>query len=134
MTHNQGFSRVVCSSHPSFPCALIFLCVLFLFLCLFPTSGLAGEVTLAWDPPSTEYGGFILAYGTSSGNYNHTQDVGTQALYTVTSLNPGQTYYFAVKSYNSARDSESPYSNQVMATLSPIDTEPPASPRNVQIQ
>jgi hypothetical protein len=57
----------------------------------------AGEVTLAWDPPSTEYGGFILAYGTSSGSYSHTKDVGSQATYTVTSLNPGQTYYFAVK-------------------------------------
>jgi hypothetical protein len=56
-----------------------------------------GRSPLAWDPPSTEYGGFILAYGTSSGSYSHTKDVGSQATYTVTSLNPGQTYYFAVK-------------------------------------
>lgn len=134
MAHNQGFSRIIFSCHHSSPCAPIFLAGLFLILFLFPSSALAGEVTLAWDPPSTEYGGFILAYGTSSGSYNHTQDVGAQATYTVTSLNPGQTYYFAVKAYSPARDNESPYSNQVVATLPPLDTIPPASPKNVQIQ
>jgi len=136
MAHDQGFSRIVCSPHHSLPLLRIpvFLLVLILFLCLFPTSALAGEVTLAWDPPSTQYGGFILAYGTSSGSYSHTQDVGAQANYTVTNLNPGQTYYFAVKAYSPARDNESPYSNQVVATLPPIDTTPPASPKNVQIQ
>jgi hypothetical protein len=136
MAHNQGFSRIVFSRYHSFPRAPIFLWVIFLFFCLFPPSALAGEVTLAWDPPSTEYGGFILAYGTSSGSYSNTQDVGTQATYTVTSLNPGQTYYFSVKAYNAARDTESPYSNQVSATLPSIDTTdttPPASPKNVQI-
>ena len=135
MAHNQGFSRIVFSPHHFLPLLRIpvFLLVLILSLCLFPTSALAGEVTLAWDPPSTEYGGFILAYGTSSGSYSHTQDVGAQATYTVTSLNPGQTYYFAVKAYSPARDIESPYSNQVVATLPSIDTTPPASPKNVQV-
>jgi len=133
MAHAQGFSRIIFSQNYSFPCAPLVLRGLFLILCLFPTSAVAGEVTLAWDPPSTEYGGFILAYGTSSGSYSHTQDVGSQATYTVTSLNPGQTYYFAVKAYSPTRDNESPYSNQVVATLPPIDTTPPASPKNVQV-
>lgn len=133
MAHEQGFSPRVFSRHHFSPCTLIGGWVMFLFLCLFPFSAQAGEVTLAWDPPSTEYGGFILAYGTSSGSYSHTKDVGTQATYTVTSLDPGQTYYFAVKAYNSARDNESPYSNQVSATLPPIDITPPTPPQNVQI-
>ena len=79
-----------------------------------------------------EYGGFILAYGTSSGSYTQTQDVGAQAIYTVTSLNPGQTYYFAVKAYDPARTNESPYSNQVSVTL-PVVNARPATPKNVQI-
>ena len=112
---------------------LFFLGGLFLILCLLPSSALAGEVTLAWDPPSAEYGGFILAYGTSSGSYSHTRDVGAQATYTVTSLNPGQTYYFAVKAYSPARDNESAYSNQVVATLPLLDNTPPVSPKNVKV-
>lgn len=133
MAHNQDCSRMVYSRFNFSPCSAIVLRSFFLFLCLFPTSVLAGEVTLAWDPPSTGYGGFILAYGTSSGSYSHTLDVGSQATYTVTSLNPGKTYYFAVKAYNAARDNESPYSNQVSATLPLIDTTAPAAPKNVQV-
>ena len=133
MAHDQGFSRVIFSRHHFSPCAPIFLGGLFLILCLLPSSALAGEVTLAWDPPSAEYGGFILAYGTSSGSYSHTRDVGAQATYTVTSLNPGQTYYFAVKAYSPARDNESAYSNQVVATLPLLDNTPPVSPKNVKV-
>lgn len=105
---------------------------MFLFLCLSPFNALAGEVTLAWDPPSMEYGGFILAYGTSSGSYTQTQDVGAQAIYTVTSLNPGQTYYFAVKAYDPARKIESPFSNQVSVTL-PVVNARPAPPKDVKV-
>jgi hypothetical protein len=108
------------------------LWAILIFLCLFPFNALAGEVTLAWDPPSMEYGGFILAYGTSSGSYTQTQDVGGQAIYTVTSLDPGKTYYFAVKAYDSARNNESPYSNQVSVTVPSVAARP-ASPKNVQI-
>ena len=132
MADVQGFSRV------GFPCphfsrsAPRSLWVIFLFLCLFPSNALAGEVTLAWDPPSADYGGFILAYGTSNGSYTQTQDVGNQAIYTVPSLNPGQTYYFAVKAYDRARKNESPFSNQVSVTV-PIVNARPAPPKNVQV-
>jgi Fibronectin type III domain len=122
MADDQGFSRSVSNS----------LWVIFLILSLFPFKALAGEVTLAWDPPSAEYGGFILAYGTSKGSYTETRDVGSQAIYTVTSLNPGQTYYFAVKAYDRARKIESQFSNQVSVTL-PIVNARPAPPKNVQV-
>ncbi len=131
MTHHQYCSptNLFCL-HDSRKLAGIF----FMALCLLPLSVQAGEVMLAWDPPSTEYGGFILSYGTTSGNYSFSQDVGRQTTYTATNLNAGQTYYFAVKAYNSNRDTESPYSNQVAATLPTIDTTPPASPKNVKVQ
>ncbi|MCA9497566.1 MAG: fibronectin type III domain-containing protein [Nitrospira sp.] len=132
MPHDHGFSRLTFSRHHSFRSVSNFLGGLFLLLWLFPSNALAGEVTLAWNPPSAEYGGFIIAYGTSSGSYTQTQDVGTQAIYTVTSLNPGQTYYFAVKAYDSARKNESPYSNQVSVTLSSVAARP-APPKNLQV-
>ena len=132
MAHNQRFARVGMSLHHSSRSLPGSLWIISLFLCLFPSFALAGEVTLAWDPPSAEYGGFIIAYGTSSGSYTQTQDVGAQSIYTVTSLNPGVTYYFAVKAYDSARKNESPYSNQVSVTL-PVVAGRPATPKNVQV-
>jgi len=135
MRHNERSTKVFPPLHdvPLYRClGNVFWGVGF-FLCLLPSSLFAGEVTLAWNPPSTEYGGFIIAYGNQSGLYQHTQDVGGQTTFTVAGLNPGETYYFAVKAYNQARDLESPYSNQVSATLPAPDTTPPASPRHVQI-
>ncbi len=132
MADDQGFSPVDFPRPHYSRSASSFLWGIFLFLCLFPSNALAGEVTLAWNPPSAEYGGFIIAYGTSSGSFTQTQDVGTQSTYTVTSLNPGQTYYFAVKAYDRARKNESPYSNQVSVTL-PIVAARPAPPKNVQV-
>ena len=132
MADDHGFSRITSPRIHSFRSACSSLWTIVLFLCLFSTNVLAGEVTLAWDPPSAEYGGFILAYGTSSGSYTQTQDVGSQAIYTVTSLNPGQTYYFAVKAYDRARKIESPFSNQVSVTL-PIVNARPAPPKDVRV-
>lgn len=132
MADNQSFSRVGFPRPQSSRSAFSSLWAIVLFLCFFPSNALAGEVTLAWNPPSAEYGGFIIAYGTTSGSYTQTQDVGSQAIYTVTSLNPGQTYYFAVKAYDPNRKIESRYSNQVSVTL-PIVAARPAPPKNVQV-
>ncbi|MFZ1747393.1 MAG: fibronectin type III domain-containing protein [Nitrospirales bacterium] len=132
MSHDQGFSRITFPRTHSFRFAFSSLWAIVLFFCFFPSNSMAGEVTLAWNPPSAEYGGFIVAYGTSSGSYTETQDVGSQAIYTVTNLNPGQTYYFAVKAYDRARNIESPFSNQVSVTL-PIVNARPAPPKNVKV-
>ncbi len=93
----------------------------------------AGEVELAWEPPTAEYGGFILSYGTESQTYQYNEDVGGNTTHTVTNLDPGQTYYFAVKAYDPSRDTESPYSNEVSATVSDSDTIPPSPPQGVRI-
>ncbi len=108
---------------------------LFLVLSLFfsPLNAQAGEVILAWDPPATEYEGFILSYGTSSGSYSENQDVGSKTTYTVSNLDEGQTYFFAVKAYNNSYNEESPYSKQVSVTVPAMDVTPPNSPRSVQI-
>lgn len=102
-------------------------------LWFFPLNAQAGEVTLAWDPPSAEYGGFILSYGISSGSFSDNLDVGTKASHTVTNLDAGQTYFFAVKAYSTNHNYESPYSNQVNATVPDPDTTPPATPVGVHV-
>ena len=111
---------------------LMFFVVVFLFS-FFPVNVQAGEVTLAWDPPTGEYEGFILSYGSSNGSYSHNQDIGSKTTHTVTNLDAGQTYFFAVKSYWDAHKEESPYSNQVNATVPVLDTTPPSSPSSLQI-
>jgi hypothetical protein len=73
-------------------------------------------VTLAWDPntePNVQ--GYRLSYGTTSGQYTTSIDVGNITSHTVTNLFAGQTYYFAVQAINAA--GLSPYSNEISANL-----------------
>jgi hypothetical protein len=61
----------------------------------------AANVTLAWDAESG-VAGYRLHYGTSSGSYTQSSDVGTNTTATVSNLTAGQMYYFVVTAYNSA--------------------------------
>jgi regulation of enolase protein 1 (concanavalin A-like superfamily) len=59
-------------------------------------------VTLAWDPnPETTIAGYRLAYGTASGIYTTTVDVGNVTTFALT-LASGVRYYFAVLAYDVA--------------------------------
>jgi hypothetical protein len=93
-----------------------------LAVCLFlsPTNSLAGQATLAWDPPeiSTDVTGYKIHYGTASGTYTQSVDAGDQTNYAVQNLTDGRTYYFVVTSYNAAAY-ESEYSNEVSMTVPP---------------
>ena len=53
--------------------------------------------------PSGGAAGYFIYYGTNSGKYTAHIDVGTNTVVTLSSLMVGQTYYFAVTAYNSAR-------------------------------
>ena len=78
----------------------------------------SAQVTLAWNP-NTEptLAGYKVYYGTASGSYQTHLDVGLNATYTVTNLQDGGTYYFAVTAYDSSAN-ESGYSNEVSYTAS----------------
>jgi hypothetical protein len=100
----------------------LFSCILTaLTLCCFlsPMNSLAGQATLAWDPPeiSTDVTGYMLHYGTAPGTYTEAVDVGNTLSYTVSNLSDGQTYYFAVTAKDAAGD-ESAYSNEISAVTS----------------
>ena len=84
----------------------------------------AGTITLAWDPPTTntdgtpltDLAGYKIYYGPTSGSYTNTLDVGNVTTSVVNNLTDGLTYYFTVSAYNSA-GVESSFSNEVSKTL-----------------
>jgi hypothetical protein len=69
---------------------------------------------MTWDPPvdSTYVAGYNIHYGTASGVYSHHIIVGNTTSTTVSNLNYGKIYYFAVTTYNHAGQ-QSVYSNEV---------------------
>jgi hypothetical protein len=75
----------------------------------------AADVTLEWDPSEgQDVDGYFLCYGTQSGDYPISMDVGDVTTGTVSGLEPGATYYFAVYAYNYYGESD--YSNEVSYT------------------
>src|SRR5712691_6787593 len=106
---------------------MLFRSLLVLLACLSlafaATPAQAAQVQLAWDAPLQANGtpipnlaGYKLYYGSQSGQYQTTVPVGMTTTYTVTNLSAGQTYYFAVKAYDST-GTESTFSNEVSVTL-----------------
>jgi hypothetical protein len=74
----------------------------------------AVQITLAWDPsPSPNVGGYILYHGHASRNYTDSVDVGDQTQYTLTDLETGTTYYFAIVAYDTTQTIRSDFSNEV---------------------
>ena len=75
------------------------------------------SVSLAWDANAeTNIVGYRLYYGTTSQSLTKTADAGTQLTVTVTGLQEGVTYYFAVTARNSD-GLESDFSDQVSYTV-----------------
>src|ERR687883_332117 len=100
---------------------LVFLVCLSLAFAATPAP--AAQVQLAWNAPVQADGtpvpnlaGYKLYYGSQSGQYETTVPVGMTTTYTVTNLSAGETYYFAVKDYDST-GTESTFSNEVSVTL-----------------
>ena len=74
----------------------------------------AVQLTLAWDPStSPNVGGYVLYYGHASRNYTDSVDVGDQTQYTLTDLETGTTYYFAIVAYDTTQTIRSDFSNEV---------------------
>jgi len=89
---------------------------------------MAADVTLAWDANSEpDLAGYILFYGTASGQY--TQQVTINARdgdgaiiaapqHTVTGLDDDTTYFFAIKATNAAGN-QSDFSDELAYTVRP---------------
>ena len=76
----------------------------------------AAIVTLAWDPNTEpDLGGYFISYGTASGQYTNTIDVGNVTSYLFSEPDPTRRYYIALRAYNEAGHL-SQYSNEVVTT------------------
>ncbi|HXU13101.1 MAG TPA: fibronectin type III domain-containing protein, partial [Candidatus Binatia bacterium] len=93
-------------------------------LCVVPL-GASTIVHLSWDANSEpDLSGYRLLYGTSSGNYTNTIEIGNLTNYDVIDLASGTTYYFVVVAYDLAGN-VSLRSNEVSAqpiVLAPLPT------------
>ena len=84
----------------------------------------AVQITLAWDPsPSPNVGGYVLYYGRASRNYTDSVDVGDQTQYTLTDLEIGTTYYFAIVAYDTSQTIRSDFSNEVHYPTLAVSTD-----------
>jgi hypothetical protein len=94
-------------------CKSILVAAFILIFTCFVGVAYSAQITLAWDG-STDFdlGGYKVYYGTTSRNYDGSLDVGNWTSCTISSLEQGETYYFAVTAYNT-EGSESGYSNEV---------------------
>jgi hypothetical protein len=73
----------------------------------------AAQVTLAWDANTDpDLAGYMIYYGFATRAYDYVVDVGDQTTFTLSGLEDGQTYYFALTAYDT-EDLESDFSNEV---------------------
>jgi hypothetical protein len=108
----------------------------FLIIGALAANALAAQVTLSWNPNTeSDLAGYRLHYGKASGSYTTSVDASRSTSYTLTGLNPGQSYFFSATAYNTAGKS-SGYSSEVAYTVPaanantpdpPAPSDPPAS-------
>ncbi len=87
------------------------------------TSIYTQDVTLTWEPPTTnadgtplnDLAGYRVYFGPGSGNYIYKNDVGNVTLCTIGGLTQG-TWCFAVTAYDTSGN-ESDYSNETCVTI-----------------
>ncbi len=71
------------------------------------------NLNLTWNASTaSNVGGYIVYYGTSSGVYSASVDVGNTTSTTLTGLQAATTYYLAVSAYDTTRIFQSRYSNE----------------------
>jgi hypothetical protein len=81
-------------------------------------------VTIAWDKNlESDIAGYKMHYGTTSGSYDYSVDVGNYTSSAISGLAEGTTYYFAATAYNT-NNIESSLSEELVHTI-PIPPSPP---------
>ena len=128
------------NTHLSRICGLLFskasvFALLAVALVLSPMAAYGATVTLAWDANTEpDLAGYKIHYGTASGVYSHTIDVGNVTEHILTELDDGVTYYLAATAYD-VDDNESGYSDELVHTTDAPNHNPdtpsvPNSPSN----
>jgi hypothetical protein len=108
-------------------CAAILLVMAGLLLPVFAGVACSATVTVAWDPnPEPTVAGYNMYYGTSSGRYTSSVDVGSATRCAISALQEGVTYYLAVTAYDGSGN-QSGYSDEIVYTV-PSGADPAPSP------
>jgi len=108
-------------------CLIILLVMASLLLPAFARVACSATVTVAWDPnPEPTVAGYYMHYGSSSGSYTNSVDVGSATRCAISALQEGVTYYLAVTAYDGSGN-QSGYSDEIVYTV-PSGADPAASP------
>jgi hypothetical protein len=78
----------------------------------------AATLTLEWDP-SPGATGYVINWGTTSGSYPNTVNVGNTTSHRFSSLAPGASYFFTITAFNGA--GSSPATPEVKGTAKATD-------------
>jgi hypothetical protein len=85
----------------------------------------AAQIIVAWDKNSeTDIAGYKVHYGTTSGNYECSVDVGNTISCSISGLTEGTTYYLAATAYNT-NNVESSFSEELVHTVESAKTNTP---------
>jgi len=83
----------------------------------------AGSLSLAWDAVTgSGVVGYRLYYGTATGAYTSTVNVGNQTRYTLSNLQDCRTYYLAVKAVDAGGNVSVSFSNEIVGMPVPVIT------------
>lgn len=81
----------------------------------------AGAMHLRWDPVAdTDLAGYRVFWGTSSGSYSQSRDVGNVTATVLDGLADCTTWYVAVKAYDTAGNVSASFSNEVSGWPRPV--------------
>jgi len=95
---------------------IVFIILLMCFLLTLGCEEQTCYLDLAWDAnQETDLAGYKVYYGTSSGEYINSIDVGDVTAYRLDNLLEDVTYYVAVTAYDTS-DNESDFSEEVSGT------------------
>jgi hypothetical protein len=96
-----------------------------LFLLAAPPAMFAASVQLSWQPNAEpDLQEYNVYYGTQPRSYGPPIPVDKSATYTLSGLDEGMVYYFAVSAVDN-NGNESGFSEEISKTIASIDTQPP---------
>ena len=110
----RAFLTVLNNRHFKFILVLLIPCTLYLVTPI----AYAAQVTVSWNASVGPVSGYEMHYGTTSGDYDYSVNVGNSTSCTISGLQEGVTYYFAATAYNDIDESD--YSDEIAHTISPV--------------
>lgn len=107
----RTFLTVLNNRHFKFILFLLIPCTLYLVTPI----AYAAQVTVSWNASVGPVSGYEMHYGTTSGDYDYSVNVGNSTSCNISGLQEGVTYFFAATAYNDIDESD--YSDEIAYTI-----------------